>query len=76
MLVCRGKSRHLYVVPWGLRKLINWVSTMYKRPTIYITENGYSDSGELHDQGRINYYRQHINQVLKGEQAPPAGAQR
>ena len=46
--------------------MINWVTKEYNRPDIYITENGYSDSGELDDQDRIDYLRTYINQVLKG----------
>jgi lactase-phlorizin hydrolase len=62
----RGASDWLYVVPWGLRGIINWVKYNYGNPPIYITENGTSDnSGTLDDQHRVDYYRSHINEVLK-----------
>jgi beta-glucosidase/6-phospho-beta-glucosidase/beta-galactosidase len=53
-------------VPWGLRKLLNWISKEYNKPEIWITENGSSDDGEKDDEFRINYYKAHINEVLKG----------
>ncbi|ELT91672.1 hypothetical protein CAPTEDRAFT_166781 [Capitella teleta] len=61
----RAKSKWLFSVPWGLRKLINWITAEYGRPQIWITENGSSDDGELNDEFRINYYRKHINEVMK-----------
>jgi len=59
-------SAWLYVVPWGIRRVINWIKERYGNPIIYITENGFSDStGTLDDQDRISYYRLYINEVLK-----------
>ncbi|XP_049791141.1 myrosinase 1-like [Schistocerca nitens] len=55
----------LRVVPWGFRNVINWVSTRYPNYPIFITENGYIDSGELDDQGRISYYGQYMAEMLK-----------
>lgn len=49
-------SDWLKVVPWGARKLLNWVANTYGDPEILITENGMSDTGELDDQQRINFY--------------------
>ena len=38
--VCiQAASEWLYVVPWGLWKVINYVSQKYPAP-IYVTENG------------------------------------
>ena len=60
-------SDWLYHVPWGLRRILNWIKDHYGNPPVYITENGTSDdSGILNDQHRIDYYREYINQVLKG----------
>lgn len=32
---------------------------------VIITENGWSDDGELNDTGRIEYFRDHIEQLLE-----------
>ncbi|KAI7815254.1 glycoside hydrolase [Rhyzopertha dominica] len=56
-------STWLQVVPWGLRKVLNWVKNQYN-VTIYITENGYSDDGNLNDIDRVVYYQLYLSQVL------------
>ena len=43
-------------MPWGFRKLLNWIAKEYNNPRVLITENGFSDSGELNDTGRVDYY--------------------
>lgn len=45
----------LQSVPWGFRKLLNWVKDHYGDVDIYITENGYSDLGATDDAERIVY---------------------
>lgn len=40
MLLVQADSEWLYVVPWGLRKLLVWVDQRYDHPDIYILENG------------------------------------
>ncbi|XP_025828881.1 myrosinase 1-like [Agrilus planipennis] len=52
------------VVPWGLRKLLNWIRKMYNNPTVYITENGYPDKGGLDDEDRISYHTQYLNELI------------
>jgi len=57
----------LKVVPWGLRKMLHWISRTYGNPEIYVTENGYADynvSG-TDDTLRATYYRDYINEMLK-----------
>ncbi|XP_067935172.1 lactase-like protein [Watersipora subatra] len=59
-------SSWLKVVPWGLRKLLNWIKTEYNNPLLYITENGVSDhNGTLADSRRVSFYKAYINNVLK-----------
>jgi len=57
----------LKVVPWGFRKLLNWLKKTYGSPEIYVTENGFADYPDtgLNDTGRVNYYREYINQMMK-----------
>jgi beta-glucosidase/6-phospho-beta-glucosidase/beta-galactosidase len=45
----------LQVVPWGFRKLLNWISKEYNNPPVMITENGFPDRGELYDRDRVHY---------------------
>ncbi|RVE43158.1 hypothetical protein evm_012189 [Chilo suppressalis] len=43
------------VVPWGLRKTLNWIKGTYGNPPVFITENGISLEPGLRDPRRINY---------------------
>ncbi|XP_070575579.1 cytosolic beta-glucosidase-like [Ptychodera flava] len=63
----RAESEWLYSVPWGIRRLLVWIKEEYGDPSVYVTENGFStaDIDDLNDQGRIDYYRSYINEVLK-----------
>uniref|UniRef100_A0A8C1DMX5 Cytosolic beta-glucosidase n=1 Tax=Cyprinus carpio carpio TaxID=630221 RepID=A0A8C1DMX5_CYPCA len=61
-------SEWLYSVPWGFRRLLNFIKTQYGNPMIYITENGVSEKmmcTELCDDWRIQYYKAYINEMLK-----------
>uniref|UniRef100_A0A182W4F7 Beta-glucosidase n=1 Tax=Anopheles minimus TaxID=112268 RepID=A0A182W4F7_9DIPT len=60
----RAKSSWLYVVPEGLRGMLNWIRKRYNNPPVLITENGYSDDGQVDDKERIDYYTQHLNALL------------
>nr|CAH7741390.1 unnamed protein product [Callosobruchus chinensis] len=60
-----GKSIWLKVTPWGLKKLLKYLKDTYNNPEIIITENGYSDTGELEDDKRISYIKQHLNVILE-----------
>ena len=50
------------VVPWGCRKLLEWIRERYDNPPVYITENGcsYDDApgpdGMIRDTRRIEFY--------------------
>lgn len=67
----RADSSWLYVVPWGIRKVLNLVKDRYGNPPLYITENGVSCPNEssipleeaLNDTFRISYYGQYLSQV-------------
>ncbi|XP_058443900.1 myrosinase 1-like isoform X2 [Malaya genurostris] len=60
----RAKSSWLYVVPEGLRGALNWIKESYNNTEVIITENGYSDDGQLDDHDRVEFYRSHLKQVL------------
>lgn len=59
--------------PIGFRKLLNWISSRYGRPKIYVTENGTSLKGEndmpildtVNDEFRCEYFRGYINALAK-----------
>ena len=66
----RSGSSWLKVTPWGMRAGLNWIRTHYNNVPVYVTENGVSDTtGEVQDTWRVDYYRQYINEVLKGGNA-------
>jgi len=59
-------SSWLKVTPFGLRKVLNWISKEYGDYPIYVTENGFSDKqGNLDDLQRLYYYKHYINQMLR-----------
>lgn len=61
-------SSWLFVTPFGLRKVLNWIKMTYNNIPVYITENGVSDrNGSLVDYNRVYFYRNYINEVLKGK---------
>lgn len=53
------------VVPWGLRKILNWIKKEYKNVPVIITENGFSDTGKVTDTERINFLVSHMSEMLK-----------
>eukprot|EP00250_Pteridium_aquilinum_P018735 c24186_g1_i5 orf=1609-2220(+) len=74
---CIGPQSHgatwLYVVPWGLKKLLDYIRIHYNNPTIIITENGYADLNEsplahldhvLEDDERIIYHQDYLSSLL------------
>lgn len=66
-------SDWIFSAPWGLRRLLNYISTEYlttSKLPIYITGNGMptEDSGDtFNDSNRIDYMKGYINEALKGK---------
>ncbi|KAM6960800.1 lactase-like protein isoform 2-T3 [Aplochiton taeniatus] len=61
-------SEWLYSVPWGFRRLLNFVKTQYGNPMVFVTENGVSEKmtcTELCDDWRIQYFKDYTNEMLK-----------
>lgn len=53
------------MVPEGFRGQLVWMKNEYDNPEMIITENGFSDTGDLNDQGRINYYQLYLSALLE-----------
>ncbi|XP_055325700.1 myrosinase 1-like [Sitodiplosis mosellana] len=59
----KSASEWLYSFPQGLGDILKWIKNEYNNPDVIITENGWSDKGELEDDGRIAYFHDHLQQV-------------
>ncbi len=58
------------IVPWGCRKLLQWISARYDHPEIIITENGCAFNEELidgivDDADRIEFFRGYLSEIQK-----------
>ncbi|XP_055842752.1 myrosinase 1-like [Episyrphus balteatus] len=60
----KAKSFWLYAVPQGFEDLLKYIRDHYDNVEVKITENGWSDSGDLDDNMRIKYYKTHLQAVL------------
>lgn len=60
-----SSSDWLHVVPSGFRKSLVWIKDEYNNPPIFVTENGYSDTHNLHDMGRTKYFVSYMAEMLK-----------
>ncbi|KAH9315040.1 hypothetical protein KI387_023667, partial [Taxus chinensis] len=63
-------SEWLYIVPWGIQKVLMWLTERYNRPPIYVTENGMDDEDcqitlleALRDTKRVNYFKGYLTAV-------------
>ncbi|KAI3888000.1 hypothetical protein MKW92_021362 [Papaver armeniacum] len=67
----KAASEWLYIVPWGMRSVLNYVAQKYHNPKIYITETGMDDEEDpnallhelLDDKKRIRYYKEYLAAV-------------
>ncbi|XP_057766531.1 putative beta-glucosidase 41 isoform X6 [Salvia miltiorrhiza] len=64
----RAASSWLYIVPWGIRSLANYIKDKYGNPPVIITENGMDDPNRslvkaLQDDKRINYHRDYLSNL-------------
>ncbi|KAM7250137.1 hypothetical protein ACFE04_022020 [Oxalis oulophora] len=68
----RANSIWLYIVPEGMRSLMNYIKQKYGNPLVLITENGMDDGNNpfksvkdaLKDEKRINYYNSYLTNLL------------
>nr|XP_028946693.1 beta-glucosidase 4-like [Malus domestica] len=69
----KAASEWLYVVPWGMHKVLNYKAQRYNNPPIYVTENGMddedNDTSPLHemldDKLRVSYFKRYLSAVAK-----------
>ncbi|XP_028551772.1 putative beta-glucosidase 41 [Dendrobium catenatum] len=67
----RAASSWLYIVPWGIRKLMNYIKENYKNTAIFITENGMDELNNpfmnlekaLKDDKRISYHKEYLSNL-------------
>ncbi|XP_072801828.1 cytosolic beta-glucosidase isoform X4 [Vicugna pacos] len=59
----------VYVVPWGIRKLLKYIKETYNNPVIYITENGFplDEAPSFDDTQRWECFRQTFQELLREE---------
>ncbi|XP_073129735.1 beta-glucosidase 6-like [Henckelia pumila] len=68
----RANSIWLYIVPHGIRSLMNYIRQKYGNPLIIITENGMDDANNpftsikdaLKDEKRIKYHNDYLTNLL------------
>ncbi|KAK3084655.1 hypothetical protein FSP39_017015 [Pinctada imbricata] len=60
-----AKSSWLKSYPQGLRKLLDYINVKYNYPQVYVTENGFSDCGDIEDGLRLSYVKNYTNEILK-----------
>ncbi|XP_032527041.2 myrosinase 1-like [Danaus plexippus] len=60
----KSSSSWLKVVPFGFRRLLNWITKTYNNVPIIVTENGYADFSGVKDEARVSYYCHYLNSLL------------
>ena len=56
------------IVPWGCKKLLQWIAERYDNPPIFITENGcaFDDQlvdGKVNDIERVDFFKGYITAI-------------
>ncbi|XAR55927.1 Beta-glucosidase, partial [Bertholletia excelsa] len=68
----RANSVWLYIVPQGIRSVMNYIKQKYGNPPVIITENGMDDANDpsisleaaLKDEKRIKYHNDYLSNLL------------
>ena len=67
LITIRSGSSWLFVTPFGMRSILDYINRKYGHPKIIVTENGVSDrNGTLNDADRVYFFRHYINNALQG----------
>ncbi|KAL6909525.1 hypothetical protein ACP4OV_001806 [Aristida adscensionis] len=67
----QANSRWLYIVPTGMYDCVNYIKQKYGNPTVFITENGMDQPGNLtreqylHDTTRVRFYRDYLTELKR-----------
>ncbi|KAH7542139.1 hypothetical protein FEM48_Zijuj02G0041600 [Ziziphus jujuba var. spinosa] len=69
----KAASEWLYVVPWGIRKILKYIAQKYNNPPVYVTENGMDDEENdtlplhemLDDKLRVIYFKGYLAAVAQ-----------
>ncbi|KAK8715441.1 hypothetical protein V6N13_042775 [Hibiscus sabdariffa] len=69
----QAASEWLFIVPWGLRKVLNYIAQTYNNPPVYITENGMDEEEDnslplseiLDDKLRVRYFKGYLAAVAQ-----------
>ncbi|XP_026324190.1 myrosinase 1-like [Hyposmocoma kahamanoa] len=51
-------------VPWGFYKLLTYIREKYNNPPVYVTENGFTTTGGMEDNDRIEYFLNYLDALL------------
>lgn len=62
--VSKRQDIGIYTINILFGLFFSWIKDHYRNPEVIITENGWSDEGELNDIGRIEYLNGHLQAVL------------
>ncbi|KAG5597755.1 hypothetical protein H5410_038987 [Solanum commersonii] len=70
-VILQAASGWLRIVPWGIRKLMNYIKDKYGNPLVMITENGMDEPNKSHialndalqDERRITYHRDYLSNL-------------
>jgi hypothetical protein len=64
LYLCINLFSLFQVVPFGFRRLLNYITTNYNKVPIIVTENGYADFSGVDDHARVSYYGHYLNALL------------
>uniref|UniRef100_F7AQ46 Klotho beta n=2 Tax=Monodelphis domestica TaxID=13616 RepID=F7AQ46_MONDO len=64
-VTCLSSPTRLAVMPWGERKILNWIQKNYGDVDVYITSNGIDDQSLENDELRKYYLEKYTQEALK-----------